>query len=222
VSLLPKKPADKKPAQAPAWHPDFRNRERLPDTKTVRTAFFINVGAVTLTLMLLLLVVSREYTMRNYVGEAARLQADIDRDEPKSKTQVELYKKYQEEEKKLFELRDFTGTKFVLSDFLLRLGDTLPPKFAITLVDYHAANGITPGNIALRGIVRAALNDAAGYLDAYISQLRADPDFGPLFESVDSPTSPSRDPNGWVTFDLSLKLKGGGAPKPAKEAEGAK
>ncbi len=221
MSLLQKKPADKKPVLTPAWHPNFRNLERLPDTKTVRTSFFINVGAGFVTLLLLLLTLSREITMRGYITETARLQADIDRDEPKSKAQVELYKKYQEEEKKLLELRDFTATKFVFSDFLLHLGSTLPPKFAISLVDYHAATGIAPGNIALRGIVRAALNDAAGYLDDYISQLRTDPEFAPQFESVDSPTSPSRDPNGWVTFELSLKLKDT-APKPAKEKEAPK
>ena len=50
LSLLKKK---KKPdaaaseaPQVPAWHPNFRNYQQLPDIKVVRTAFFVNGAAV--------------------------------------------------------------------------------------------------------------------------------------------------------------------------------
>ena len=32
--------------QMPAWHPSFRNYERLPDIKVVRTVFFVNAVAI--------------------------------------------------------------------------------------------------------------------------------------------------------------------------------
>ena len=46
LSLLKKKPDAAAANLTPAWHPNFRNFERLPDTKVVRTTFFINGGAI--------------------------------------------------------------------------------------------------------------------------------------------------------------------------------
>ena len=39
------KKSDAQSAVAPVWHPNFRNFERLPDTKVVRTTFFVNTAA---------------------------------------------------------------------------------------------------------------------------------------------------------------------------------
>jgi len=50
---------------SPLWHTNFRNFERLPDTKVVRTTFFINTAAVALTLGLLLWLGYREYHLYN-------------------------------------------------------------------------------------------------------------------------------------------------------------
>ena len=45
LSLLKKKSDAAAPA-VPAWHPNFRDYEKLPDVKVVRTAFFINAAAI--------------------------------------------------------------------------------------------------------------------------------------------------------------------------------
>ena len=37
--------SDAEPAAAPLWHPNFRNYDRLPDTKAVRTALLVNLVA---------------------------------------------------------------------------------------------------------------------------------------------------------------------------------
>ena len=42
LSLLKKKPDAAAANQTPAWHPNFRNFERLPDTQVVRPTFFVN------------------------------------------------------------------------------------------------------------------------------------------------------------------------------------
>ena len=39
------KKSDAVPVAAPLWHTNFRNFDRLPDTKVVRTAFFVNTAA---------------------------------------------------------------------------------------------------------------------------------------------------------------------------------
>ena len=52
LSLLKKK-SDADAAEAlPAWHPNFRNYQKLPDIKVVRTAFFVNGVAIFVALSL--------------------------------------------------------------------------------------------------------------------------------------------------------------------------
>ena len=65
------KRSDAQPAVAPVWHPNFRNFERLPDTKVVRTTFFINTAAVAVALSLLLWVGFREMHIRSLHEQAA-------------------------------------------------------------------------------------------------------------------------------------------------------
>ena len=50
--LLLSKKSDDQSEEEPLWHPNFRNYERLPDTKVVRTTFFVNTAAIAVTLML--------------------------------------------------------------------------------------------------------------------------------------------------------------------------
>ena len=46
LSLLKKKSEAAAAPTVPAWHPNFRNYEKLPDLKVVRTAFFVNGAAI--------------------------------------------------------------------------------------------------------------------------------------------------------------------------------
>jgi hypothetical protein len=64
---LPKRKNDAAAAAAamPAWHPNFRNFERLPDTKVVRTAFFINGIAAVIAAIALLWVCYQEYQLHD-------------------------------------------------------------------------------------------------------------------------------------------------------------
>ena len=54
LSLLKRKPEAAAVSEMPPWHPNLRNFARLPDTKVVRTAFFINGASVFIALGLLL------------------------------------------------------------------------------------------------------------------------------------------------------------------------
>ena len=52
--LLKKKSDAAAVSLVPAWHPNFRNFEKLPDIKVVRTAFFVNGAALFLAVALLI------------------------------------------------------------------------------------------------------------------------------------------------------------------------
>ena len=80
LSLLKRKSeADAAPA-VPAWHPNFRNYEKLPDVKAVRTAFFVNGASILVAVSLLVYFGFREWQIRTINSQVAQVQAQIDRD----------------------------------------------------------------------------------------------------------------------------------------------
>src|ERR1700712_5148904 len=104
----------------PLWHSNFRNSERLPDTKVVRTTFFVNTAAIALTLALFLWTGYREFHIRSLedqITEALRL------------SQV-----FASEEKKLLEAENFLNTPISSSEFISLLSQTLPKEISIEYV----------------------------------------------------------------------------------------
>lgn len=185
----------------PAWHPNFRNHARLPDTKVVRTAFFVNGAAVFLAIAALLFLVYREYTLRALNSQIESWDVQIAADRAPSNEAVALFRQFQAEEKIITEVNAFTRTRLTLSDFVLRLGETLPANIAISTLELRDT-GIT-----LRAVVRGAPDRASGQATAFVDQLRKDSVYGALFSDV-TPTNVNRDPNtGRLLIELVLKFK---------------
>lgn len=155
----------------PAWHPNFRNYEKLPDIKVVRTAFFVNVAAITVTLALLTYFGFQEWQLHTVKSQVADWQRQIDRDKPGSDKAIALYKKFEAEQAKFQEIDAFVKSKPLVSDLLVRLGQTLPSNIAIDSLDLREAG------LALRLTVRGAPDAATGYATAYLEQLRTDKQF---------------------------------------------
>jgi hypothetical protein len=201
LSLLKKKSESSVPL-VPAWHPNFRNFERLPDTKVVRTAFFINVFAITITVILSFYVARKEWDLHAIRAQSAEKQQQIDRDKPASDQAVALYKKFQAEEGKITEVNAFVTSKAKVSELLIHLGTTLPKNVAIDRFD------LRDNGLVLAATVRGAPDQASGLATAYIDQLRADTALATLFDDV-TPTSSSRNPqNQRIMIELFLRLKG--------------
>jgi len=107
---LPKKNPDKAAAAStPAWHPNFRNFAQLPDTKHVRTSFFVNGVAVVVAGIFLLLFVYQEYRLAESRQQLKNWEQQIERDRPNSAKAVALFKKFQDEEKKDQGARELSG-----------------------------------------------------------------------------------------------------------------
>jgi hypothetical protein len=218
MPLFQKKPRDKKGAApvAPAWHPNFRNFDRLPDTKTVRTSFFINAGAGFATLGLLIWTGYGEYQLHSLRTETAEQLVRIEQEKPDSDKAIALYGKFQAEEKKLRELEQFTqggvgGGKLVFSRLLLRLGERLPPRVALNSVEGNFAG------IVLRGTVSGSLVEAAEGVGAYRNLLDEDPEIKPQFESILVNNQSPDNATGRLAFELVLKFKEPPKPAPPKE-----
>lgn len=185
-----------------AWHPNFRNRERLPDTKVVRTFFFVNVTAITVVLGLILAFWYQEYRIREMNRQLTGWQAQIARNQKSATEAVALSKKFAGEEGKIRELDAFLQQRLVLSQFLVRLGKSLPDNLVIDAVEIRdiGAN--------LRGAAAGSPVEAVDRTTAYVELLQQDDYFKDLFETKDVIQDVKRDQSsGRVTFDLFLRFK---------------
>ena len=198
LSLLKKNP-DGSGQGARPWHPNFRNVATLPDTKVVRTTFFINALAGIAAAALLMLVAYQEYTLADFRSQIARLDEQIGRDKRQSQEAVALFGKFQAEEKKLQEVQTFLGTnKVVLPDFLNRIGQSIPAKVSIIAMEYSDAG------INLRGSVVGTPEEASGMISVYEKALKADEEIGRRFNQI-ALTNLSRDAqNGRLSFEIKL------------------
>lgn len=212
LKLSLKKKSDAQPATAPLWHPNFRNFERLPDTKVVRTAFFVNTAAIFVALCLLLWLGYREYHLRNLGEEIAKAQQSLDKNGKQNAEALRLSKQFADEEKKLFEATAFIRMPVTPSEFLLLLGQTLPKEISIEAADMRLVESPNGSLCVLRGLAAGTPDQASGAASSYIEQLRAHPRFSEVFESINL-TSLTRDPKpGFLVFEIVLKVK-----PPAKE-----
>ena len=102
-----KRKSDAQPAAAPRWHANFRNFERLPDTKVVRTAFFINTAAVAIALGALLWLGYQEYTILSIQDQIALAEADIEANKKQNEEATRLSRQFAEQIKKIDEAATF-------------------------------------------------------------------------------------------------------------------
>lgn len=197
-----KKKSEAAAIQMPPWHPNFRNYEKLPDIKKVRTAFFVNTVAITVSLAVAGYVGYQEYKLLDVRGQKEATQANIDRDKRVSDVAIRNFRQFQEGEKKLQEIDAFVKSRPALSPMLLHLGQNLPKNIALSNFDFRERG------LSLRGVIRGAPELATAQATAYVEQLRKDEKLAALFDEV-LLTNINRDPlSGRLVFELFLKLKG--------------
>ena len=201
LSLFRKKSEEAAAAVMPAWHPNFRDYEKLPDVKVVRTAFFVNGGAVFVALGLAVYVATQEVHLHTLGVQIAEEQAKIDRAKKGSDQAVAAFKKFQAEEAVTLEVDGFVKSKPAVSAVIRRLGDTLPPDVAIDALDFQA------DGLVLRLAVRGDAVAASGRATAYLEQLKADKELSQFSEFIFA-QAPERNPvSGRISVQFRLRYK---------------
>jgi len=187
-----------------AWHPNFRNRDRLPDTKVIRTYFFVNFTAIVVVLCIALSFWYQEYQLNGLERQVADWQTQIAQNKKAATEAVALSKKFGAEEKKIRELDAFLQQRLVLSQFLIHLGKSLPAELVIDGIDVRE-NGLD-----LRGTAAGSPVEATVHISAYVELLQQDRYFKDIVETKDVKQDVKRDQaSGRVTFDLFMRYKGG-------------
>ncbi|MFT3784049.1 MAG: hypothetical protein QM790_18740 [Nibricoccus sp.] len=205
LSFLKKDSQKAKALQAPAWHTNFRNYALLPDTKLVRTSFFVNGGLILVALIALAAFAYQEYTLSLLRGQLAGSRQQIEKNKPVSARAVAAFKQFQGEETKVTELNNFLkGQQVVVSDLLIHLGQTKPSGIVFLNVDSRDSG------VYIKGYAQGISEQATTAASAYEKQLREDPQFNKIFKAI-SLTNVDRDVQGGrLLFDVMMayQLKG--------------
>jgi hypothetical protein len=198
---LRKKPSPNAGEALPAWHPDFRNAQRLPDTKVIRTSFLISATSVLVASVLLITFSYQAYQLKELQAQIDGWQHQIDRDKGPSDHAVALYKKFQAESARVNEVTSFLNSRPSVSELLLNLGKTLPDYVAIDRFDLSSAI------MNIRGTVRGAPDQASGRASTYLQLLKSDPFFAERFSDVALLSLNRGTQNNGLVLELAFKLK---------------
>ncbi len=204
-----KKKSDAQPVAAPRWHTNFRNFERLPDTKVVRTAFFINTAAVAVASGLLLWVGYREYTNMSIREQVARAEAEIQANSKQNAEATRLSKLFAEQIKKFDEANAFLQIPISPLEYAGIIGETLPKEILIDYLDTRVvpAGTKTPVNYSLRGRVAGSPDQASGIASQYVDILRAQPRLMEVFEVIDLQRIDRDVSGGFLAFEITLTVR---------------
>jgi Tfp pilus assembly protein PilN len=187
-------------ALVPAWHPNLRNHERLPDTKVVRTRFFVNFAAIMVAASLLVYFCFQEYRIKNLSRQVAEWQTQIENNKKSAAQAVMLSKKFADEEAKINELKEFLQQRLVMSEFLLHLGSTLPEDLVMDAVE------VRPSGVNLRGTATGSPEEASGRALAYGELIKRDKYFSGIFDDFSQDVKRDQG-NARLTFELFLRFK---------------
>ena len=200
------KRSEVQPVAAPLWHPNFRDYDRLPDTKVVRTTFFINTAAIGLSLGLLMWFGYREYHIYSLNEHIAEAQREIDSNSRQNKEALRLSQIFAEEQKKLDEAEVFLRSPISPLEFLTVLGQTLPKEISIESLDSRLAEA-TGATFVLRGLVAGTPDQASGTASSYVDMLRGNKRLAAVFASI-TLTNLNRDQgSGLLAFEINFKAK---------------
>jgi len=204
LPLLKKNSVKAKALEVPAWHTNFRNYALLPDTKLVRTSFFVNGLLAFAAIGLLLAGVYQEYELSILRKQNVELQQQIEKNRPLSDQAQKLFKNFSAEEKKTNELNAFVkGQKLSVSDFIIHLSSSKPASIVFVSLEYNdkGAN--------IRGYAQGSSEQTTGAASSYEKQLKEDKELSSVYKSI-SMTNVSRDAQaGRLSFDIVLSFTAG-------------
>jgi hypothetical protein len=201
------------PVAVSLWHPDFRDVTRLPDTKVVRTAFFVNTAAIAAAIALLLLLGYREFALRELQDKTLTTQQQIDANNRQNAEAIKLSQAFAAEQKKLAELSAFQSSPVLPTEYIALLAQTLPPEILIDNANMRQDDTGKAAIFQLRALVAGSPDQASGAASRYVDKLRENQRLTEIFDQI-ALTNLSRDTSGgFLSVDISLRVKTASATK---------
>ena len=118
---MKKKKAEKKIEEVKElnWRPDFRDRDSLPDIKTVRTSFFLSALALTLAIMSLMHVGFYEFTIYSASKKIEKGKAEVSAQQGLHAKAIGMNNRFVESERRIDEVNTFVEGQMIGSDLIL-------------------------------------------------------------------------------------------------------
>lgn len=203
-----KRKSEAQTVAAPRWHANFRNFERLPDTKVVRTAFFINTAAVAVAVAALLWVGNMEYTNYSIREQIALAESEIATNRQQNAEATRLSQQFVEETKKFDEAAAFMRIPISPLEYAGIIGQTMPKEVVIDFLDTKTLgeNPNVPTIYSLRGRVAGTPDQASGVASLYVDTLRAQPRLSEVFASINLDKINRDASGGFLAFEILLTV----------------
>lgn len=163
-----------------AWHPNFRNKKLLPDIKTVRTNFFINLVAITTVVVLGLFIALREIKLAAFKHDLANKESDIAAANAPSEKAKADFKNYSVEEQRFKTAYELVEHPFRFSDFVTHMGTILPNGVKINLVDFRGVGQTMNVSGNVRGLDASSSDIASNFIKLLQTDLVLSKDFSTI------------------------------------------
>ncbi len=129
------------------WRPDFRDRDSLPDIKTVRTSFFLSALAITIAVMSLIHVGFYEYTIYASGNKIEKSKAGVASRQGLHVKAIGMNNKFIDSERRIEEIYTFEKDQMVASDLILDVGRSLLPGMSLSSVEYNEHRTVLHGYV---------------------------------------------------------------------------
>lgn len=147
------------------WRPDFRDRDSLPDIKTVRTSFFLSALAITIAVMSLIHVGFYEYTIYASGNKIEKSKAEVAARQGLHAKAIGMNNKFIDSERRIEEIHTFEKDQMVASDLILDVGRSLLPGMSLSSVEYNEHRTVLHGYVV-------ASEETDSLLKEYMEKLR--------------------------------------------------
>ncbi len=130
------------------WKTDFRQIGSLPDTKAVRTSFYVNIGAAGILAASLIYVAINESSISDKETELQALTSDASRMQPTNTDITNKDKQFSAQKARLLDIENFINTQGMDPlNFIQSVAESLPPQVILENIEQKASIGKITGYV---------------------------------------------------------------------------
>jgi hypothetical protein len=163
---------------SPNWHIDCRLVVELPEDSVVGVRFTIFAVSCVIAISAVLFTGYLGYLDLNIRHQINDWNAKIEEDKWEVIAIRIRQRNYETESKKVESAYAEMKNPIFISGFISELGHTLPDHMTVNSIDWKE------GTVVVRGDLRETSERASMILGGFLDKLRADPEIGPHFNSI--------------------------------------
>ena len=187
---------------APHWHVDCRLIAELPEDSVVGVRFITYAVSCAIALAAILFTGwygYADFSLRQQIDDGNRL---LENDYWDVAEITRLQRFYEIEVKKIESAYSEIRNPIQISEFVSALAQVLPDRMVVDSMDYG------DGKVVLRGRLREDPGLASQLVGSYVEKLRANPDIGPHFTSINiTGLDRSPDDDQMMSYEITFHLK---------------